>query len=72
VGGLHERPGALLPSVVDAKEGRFEGSALFTYKVNWQTALYMGYGDERDLDKADVLRRTSRQLFAKLSYALQR
>jgi hypothetical protein len=63
---------ALYPFPVDAKEGGFEGSVLFTYKINWQTALYVGYGDERALDERDDLRRTSRQLFAKISYALQR
>ena len=63
---------ALFPFPVDEKEGGFEGSALFTYKVNWQTALYVGYGDERALDERDALRRTSRQLFAKISYAFQR
>ena len=63
---------ALYPFPVDPKEGGFEGSALFTYKINWQTALYVGYGDERALDERDDLRRTSRQLFAKVSYAFQR
>jgi len=63
---------ALYPYPVKAKEGGFEGSALFTYKVNWQTALYVGYGDERALDERDDLRPTSRQLFAKISYAFQR
>jgi hypothetical protein len=63
---------ALFPFPVDPKEGGFEGSALFTYKINWQTALYVGYGDERALDEEDILRRTSRQLFAKVSYAFQR
>jgi hypothetical protein len=63
---------ALHPYPVDEKEGGFEGSALFTYKINWQTALYVGYGDERALDERDDLRRVSRQLFAKISYAFQR
>ena len=63
---------ALFPFPVDDKEGGFEGSVLFTYKINWQTALYVGYGDERALDEGDTLRRTSRQLFAKVSYAFQR
>ena len=63
---------ALHPFPVDPEEAGFEGSALFTYKVNWQTALYLGYGDERALDEQDDLRRTSRQLFAKISYAIQR
>jgi hypothetical protein len=63
---------ALFPFPVDPKEGNLEGSALFTYKINWQTALYVGYGDERALDARDDLRPTSRQLFAKISYAFQR
>ncbi len=63
---------ALFPTPVDAREGGFQGSALFTYQLNWQTALYAGYGDDRALDEHDDLRRTSRQLFAKISYAFQR
>jgi hypothetical protein len=63
---------ALFPFPVDEEEGGLEASALFTYKINWQTALYLGYGDERALDARDELRRTSRQLFAKISYAFQR
>jgi hypothetical protein len=63
---------SLYPYPVEAKSGVFEGSALFTYRVNWQTALYVGFGDERALDEQDDLRRVSRQLFAKISYALQR
>jgi hypothetical protein len=69
--GTTNDPG-LYPFPVDPQEGGFEGSALFTYKINWQTALYVGYGDERALDERDDLRRTSRQLFAKVSYAFQR
>jgi hypothetical protein len=66
------RDPALFPFPVDPREGGFEGSALFTYKINWQTALYLGYGDDRALDATDTLSRTSRQLFAKISYAFQR
>ncbi len=62
----------LYPTPVDPREGGFQGSALFTYQLNWQTALYAGYGDDRALDERDDLRRTSRQLFAKISYAFQR
>jgi hypothetical protein len=63
---------SLYPYPVDPDEGGFQGSALFTYKINWQTALYVGYGDERALDAQDDLRPTSRQVFAKISYAFQR
>ena len=62
----------LYPYPVDPKQGGFDGSALFTFKINWQTAFYAGYGDERALDETDTLRQTSRQLFAKISYAFQR
>jgi hypothetical protein len=62
---------ALFPTPVDPRDGGLQGSALFTYQLNWQTALYAGYGDERALDERDDLRRTSRQLFAKISYAFQ-
>jgi hypothetical protein len=57
---------------VQRHDAGFSGSALFSYRLNWQTALYLGYGDERALDAADHLGRTERQLFAKLSYAFQR
>jgi hypothetical protein len=69
-----DRDPALYARPVSARSGTFSGSALFSYRLNWQTALFVGYGDERALDEADTetLRRTSRQLFAKLSYALQR
>lgn len=50
----------------------FGGSLLFTYRVNWQTAVYAGYGDTRALDPSGRLRPKSRELFIKLSYALQR
>jgi hypothetical protein len=57
---------------VTRKSGEFSGSALFSYRLNWQTALFLGYGDERALDENQTLQRTSRQFFAKISYALQR
>jgi len=40
--------------------------------LNWQTALFVGYGDERALDERERLARTERQFFVKLSYAFQR
>ena len=59
--------GALRP-----KDASLNGSALFAYKLNWQTVLYAGFGDERALDAAtDKLEANSRQLFAKVSYAWQ-
>ncbi len=58
-----------------AETGRteaFTGSALFAYKINWQTVLFLGYGDERALSPDDRLEPTGRELFFKVSYAFQR
>jgi hypothetical protein len=58
---------------VDAKDASFAGSALFAYKLNWQTVFYTGYGDTRTYTTfSDRLEPDSRQVFAKLSYAWQR
>jgi hypothetical protein len=53
--------------------GNVTSSMLFAYKVNWQTVLFLGLGDEHDVDNADnKLQPASRQLFMKMSYAFQR
>jgi Domain of unknown function (DUF5916)/Carbohydrate family 9 binding domain-like len=57
---------------VDAHSGSFAGSALFGYQLNWQTVLFVGYGDNREQDPLGDLARTNRQVFVKLSYAFQR
>jgi hypothetical protein len=57
---------------VPAKDGDFAGSALFSYKLNWQTVLFVGYGDNRTLQEDGVLTRADRQFFLKVSYAFQR
>ena len=44
---------------------------MFAYKLNWQTVLFVGYGDNRAFDDADRLQPASRELFFKLSYAFQ-
>ncbi len=66
------RDPSLYVDQVDAKEGGFSGSALFAYKLNWQTVLFVGYGDDQEYDAAGDLRPASRQFFAKVSYAFQR
>lgn len=57
--------------------GNVTSSFLFAYKVNWQTVLFLGIGDERDVDAGEKgtenkLQPASRQLFMKMSYAFQR
>ena len=57
-----------------AKESEFSGSALFAYKLNWQTVLYAGYGDNRSLFEGSTtyLQPQNRQFLIKVSYAFQR
>jgi Domain of unknown function (DUF5916) len=67
-----ERDPSLWTFPVPAKEGGFAGSALFSYKLNWQTVLFVGYGDNRTLQESGDLTRADRQFFLKVSYAFQR
>ena len=57
---------------VITKEGGFAGSFLFSYKLNWQTVVFVGYGDNRTLVEDGSLVRADRQFFFKVSYAFQR
>jgi hypothetical protein len=61
---LHARP-------VPRREGAFQVTALLSYRLNWQTALFLGYGDDRVLDEDGRLRRDGRQAFFKVSYSLR-
>jgi hypothetical protein len=66
------RDPALYRAAVTPRDASFSGSALFAFKLNWQTVLFLGYGDNRALSEAETLERSERQFFLKLSYALQR
>ncbi len=67
---------ALYTFPIDKRDGGFSGSALFSYKLNWQTVLFLGYGDDRTLvptaDDPSRLVRTGNSVFFKISYAIQR
>jgi hypothetical protein len=52
--------------------GNFLGSVLYSYKLNWQTVLFVGYGDDRLILPDNTLVRTGRSLFLKIGYAYQR
>ena len=66
------RDPALWIQPVLEKEGSFAGSVLFSYKLNWQSVLFVGYGDARALDDTgNVLLPSGRQFFVKVSYAFQ-
>jgi hypothetical protein len=66
------------------RDGTLSSQILFAYKVNWQSVLYLGYGDIRDVNEevddtnpANRLYKrnfllANRQVFFKLSYAFQR
>lgn len=73
--GQYERTDAdpaLYLAPIGKRSGGFAGSALFAYKLNWQSVLFVGYGDDRALTEEGSLVRSGRELFLKLSYALQR
>jgi hypothetical protein len=67
----HNDPSLFLRPVPD-KSGSLEGSALLAYKLNWQSVMFIGYGDTRELSERDRLEQQDRQFFVKLSYAFQR
>ncbi|HVR98748.1 MAG TPA: DUF5916 domain-containing protein [Thermoanaerobaculia bacterium] len=58
---------------VDPHSESVTASALFAYKINWQTVLYLGYGDDRAFEeRTGRLEPARRELFLKVSYAFQR
>ena len=63
---------SLFRSPVRDRSGTFSASALFAYKLNWQSLLFVGYGDDRELSNDHELEKTGRQFFTKVSYAFQR
>ncbi|MFN2384971.1 MAG: DUF5916 domain-containing protein [Thermoanaerobaculia bacterium] len=66
-----DRDPSLYNSEVADRDGDFSGSALFAYKLNWQSVLFVGYGDSRALDENENLEKAERQFFVKVSYAFQ-
>lgn len=60
------------PEDVEALSEELGGSIVFAYKLNWQSVLYVGYGDNRELDELERLQPSSREAFVKVSYAFQR
>jgi len=67
-----ERDPALYLEPVDPKSAFMASSILFAYKLNWQSVLFVGYGDNRELSDLSRLEQSGRQAFVKVSYALQR
>ncbi|HXO21223.1 MAG TPA: DUF5916 domain-containing protein [Thermoanaerobaculia bacterium] len=61
----------LYTAVLPAHSEDVTASILFAYKINWQTVLFLGYGDERATAENLTLAPADRQLFLKVSYAYQ-
>jgi hypothetical protein len=57
---------------VSERSGDFSSSVLFAYKINWQSVLFVGYGDNRELSERRALEPAEQQFFVKVSYAFQR
>lgn len=55
-----------------AKSGSLSGQVLLAYKLNWQSVMFIGYGDDRMLSMQDRFEKVDRQFFVKFSYAFQR
>ena len=67
-----DRDPSLYASATSAASGTLGGQALLAYKLNWQSVMFIGYGDDRELTDRDLFEKLDRQFFVKLSYALQR
>jgi hypothetical protein len=68
---ISREPGLYL-SPVSRRSGTFSTSALLAYKINWQSVLFIGYGDDRELSIQENFERSGQQFFVKMSYAFQR
>ncbi|HEV7922724.1 MAG TPA: DUF5916 domain-containing protein [Thermoanaerobaculia bacterium] len=55
-----------------SRDGGLSLSALYAYRLNWQTVFFVGYGDQRTLDEREALRPSGRSMFLKVAYAFQR
>jgi len=66
------RDPSLYTDSVSSRSGDFGGSVLLAYKLNWQSVMFVGYGDDRELSDRQRLEKLDRQVFVKLSYAFQR
>jgi len=59
-------------TTISRRDAALSSSVLLAYKLNWQSVLFLGYGDNQALNDRYELARHDRQLFLKISYAFQR
>jgi hypothetical protein len=70
----HQDPAlyGFVPPIPEKSEA-IQYSALFAYKINWQSVLFFGYGNNSEWSPVTTdLEPSSRSFFLKLSYAFQR
>jgi hypothetical protein len=68
-----ERDPELYTFPVEAEESDLQTSLLLAYKWNWQSVVYLGYGDvETYLPSTKQREKASREIFLKLSWAFQK
>lgn len=66
------RDPALYTFGVQRQRADLSFSGLLAYKLNWQTVVYAGYGDQQSFSNTTgELEKNGRQAFAKVSYAWQ-
>ena len=61
----------LYHDAVDTRDGSLNGSILYGYRFNWQTAFYAGYSGDRLLLDGNHYQRSSSDFFIKLAYAFE-
>ncbi len=66
------RDPSLYTHPVERRTAELQGSLLLSYRLNWQSVLFVGYGDERPYLPGLGVQPSTRDLFLKLSYAFQR
>ena len=67
------RDESLYGFAIDQHSGSLATQLLFSYKINWQTVAYIGYGDlDEVVGSNGDFEPSNRQIFAKVSYAFQR
>jgi hypothetical protein len=67
-----DRDPSLFIQPIAAHDGTFNGSVLLAYKINWQSVMFVGYGDDRELTDLRRLQPSGHQVFVKVSYAFQK
>jgi hypothetical protein len=67
-----DRDPSLFIQPIAAHDGTFNGSVLLAYKINWQSVMFVGYGDDRELTDLRRLQPSGHQVFVKISYAFQK